>query len=241
LRWYNNGQSAIRSNELTTFFCGDWPPGTANRDVDPFQMSSGFNTDVRVGDRVYHVQTEDRGPAHPVIDTAVYQSGRVLHRRSLDYAQFIAASDFTAERLAGRVEEQHRAVMEDLRSGALDAELAAAEEQASRAAGIQVQLLNPTSWLAGGTVSLDVEVARRADRLPVAGAKVEAMIEGALSPARNAGIADAQGRARVEFPLPPLGKGDLTLLIQAMTEIGQDEIRFTMRSRSKAAPPGSAS
>jgi len=201
-------------------------------------MSSGFNTDVRVGDSVYHVQTEDRGPTHPIIDTAVYQNGRVLHRRSLDYSQSSAASDFSAERLASRVEEQHRSVIEDLRSGALDAELARAVERANRAAGIQIQLLNPTSWLAGGTVLLDVEVARRADRRPVGGAKVEAMIEGALSPARNAGTADAQGRARIEFPLPPLGKGDLTLLILAMTEIGQDEIRFTMRSRAKAPPPG---
>jgi hypothetical protein len=201
-------------------------------------MSSGFNTDVQVGDRVYHVQTEDRGPTHPVIDTAVYQSGRVLHRRSLDYSQSSSASDFNAERLATRVEEQHRAVIEDLRTGALDSELAAAEEQASRAAGIQIHLLNPSSWLTGGTVSLEVEVARRADRQPVAGAKVEALIEGALSPARHAGIVDAQGRARIEFPLPPLGKGDLTLLIQAMTDIGKDEIRFTMRSRAKAGPPG---
>jgi len=34
-------------------------------------MSSGFNTDIKVGEQVFHVQTEDRGPAHPIIDTAV--------------------------------------------------------------------------------------------------------------------------------------------------------------------------
>lgn len=204
-------------------------------------MSSGFNTDVKVGDRVYHVQTEDRGPSHPVIDTAVYHNGRVLHRRSFDYAQCAATPDSPVETLAGRVEEQHRGVIEDLRSGALDAELAAAGAQSNGAGGIQVQLLNPTSWLAGGTVLLDVEVARRSDRRPVAGAKVEAVIEGALSPTRHPGTVDGQGRARIEFPLPPLGKGNLTLLIQAMTDIGRDEIRFTMRSRAKTEPPGPAS
>lgn len=203
-------------------------------------MSSGFNTDVKVGDRVYHVQTEDRGPTHLIIDTVVYQNGRILHRRSLNYSQFDSVSVFTSETLADRVEDQHRAVIEDLRSGALDAEFAAAVEQASRATGIQVQLLNPASWLAGGTVSLEVEVARRADHQPVAGAKVEAVIEGALQPTRHPGTADTQGRAKIEFPLPPLGKGDLTLLIQALTEIGKDEIRFTMRSRAKASPPGPA-
>jgi hypothetical protein len=204
-------------------------------------MSSGFNTDVRTGDRVFHVQTEDRGPTHPVIDTAIYQDGRVLHRRSLNYSQFSASSDFSAATLANRVEDHHRAVIEDLRSGVLDADLSAAVEQGYRAAGIQVQLVNTASWLTGGTVSLDVEVARRADGAPVAGAQVEAFIEGALQETRHPVAADEQGRARIEFPLPLLGKGDLTLLIQAIADFGKDEIRFTMRSRAKAAPRNSVS
>lgn len=203
-------------------------------------MSSGFNTDVQVGDEVFHVQTEDRGPAKLLIDTAVYQNGRVLHRRSSDYEQLSKAAEFTEEALAERVEMQHRAVIDDLRTGALDAEITAANEEAARAAGIQVQLLNPQSWLAGGTVSLEVEVARRADRRPEAGAEVEAVIEGALEESRYRATADEAGRTKIEFPLPPLGKGDLALLIQASAEIGKDEIRFSMRSRPKAQAPGSA-
>src|SRR5579863_1757434 len=129
-------------------------------------MSSGFNTDVQVGDQVFHVQTEDRGPAKLLIDTAVYQNGRVLHRRSYDYSQHSQSPEFNPEALAERVELQHRTVIEDLRSGILSAEIAAATEQYARAAGIQILLLNPQSWLAGGTVSLEVEVARRSDRRP---------------------------------------------------------------------------
>ena len=53
-------------------------------------MSSGFNTDVKLGNQVFHVQTEDRGPAHPVIDTAVYQNGRILHRRAFNYTELSA-------------------------------------------------------------------------------------------------------------------------------------------------------
>src|ERR1700732_1106753 len=125
-------------------------------------MSSGFNTDVRVGERVFHVQTEDRGPAVPAIDTVVYQSGRVLHRRSSSYQEFAASEVFSSDELQRRVEGQHRAVIDELRSGALDAEIAAAAQQAARALGIQVQLLNPGSWLSGGHVSLDIEILRRA-------------------------------------------------------------------------------
>jgi hypothetical protein len=74
---------------------------------------------------------------------------------------------------------------------------------------------------------------RRADRQPQAGAQVEAAIEGAAQAARHAGVSDDRGRVRIEFPLPPLGKGNLALVIHAQAEEGKDEIRFSMRSRNK--------
>ncbi|HTW24394.1 MAG TPA: hypothetical protein VMD78_12385 [Candidatus Baltobacteraceae bacterium] len=196
-------------------------------------MSSGFNTDVRVGDHVFHVQTEDRGPNRPVIDTMVYQNGRIFHRRASDYQEFRDSAEFSDDILRRRVEEQHRSVIEDLRGGRLDAEIAAAVEKASAASGIQLQLLNPNSWLTAGNVLLDVELLRRADRQPQAGVEVNAAIEGALSDGHCTGTTDDQGRVRIQFPMPPLGKGDLALVIQAQTKAGKDEIRFAMRSRAK--------
>ena len=86
-------------------------------------MGSGFNTDVRVGDQVFHVQTEDRGPAHPVIDTAIYLQGRVVHRRSTRYNPPTPSVESSDEVLHKRVEEQHRALIEDLRAGKLAAEI----------------------------------------------------------------------------------------------------------------------
>ncbi len=204
-------------------------------------MSSGFNTDVRVGTQVFHVQTEDRGPDHPVIDSVVYHNGQILHRRTSSYREFVAAHGLSEEQLRDRVEQQHRGVVEALRSGVLDGEIAAAAQRASRAAGIQVQLLNTGSWLSGGHVSLDVEVLRRADRQPEPGAQVEAVIEGALQQTRHSGTSDEKGRVKIEFPLPPLGKGDLALVIHATTDAGKDELRFTMRSRAKAPPAETAS
>jgi hypothetical protein len=204
-------------------------------------VSSGFNTDVQAGERIFHVQTEDRGPSPYVIDTAVYQNGRVLYRRSSDYEHFANSSEFNAEDLRVRVEEQHRCVIEDLRSGELDVEIAAATEKAARAAGIEVQLLNPKSWLTGGNISLDLEILRRGDRQPEEGAQVEASIEGAGQDVAHTGTSDGRGRAKIEFPLPALGKGDLTLVIQARASSGKDEIRFAMRSKPKAPPAGAAS
>jgi hypothetical protein len=199
-------------------------------------MSSGFNTDARVGEKVFHVQTEDRGPTPPVIDTVIYLSGMVVHRRSSDYREFAASQAFSPEQLRLRVEQQHRNAIDDLRAGTLDAEIAASAEQAVRAGGIQVQLLNTGSWLSAGNVSLDLEIVRRADRAPEAGAQVEAMIEGAIEEKRHSGTSGGDGRVKIEFPLPPLGKNDLALVIRANAEAGKDELRFTMRSKSKAPP-----
>jgi len=201
-------------------------------------MSSGFNTDIRVGEHVFHVQTEDRGPAHPLIDTAVYQNGRVLHRRSSSYEDFAASPDFTEDALRQRVEQQHRGVIEELRSGALAPEKAAPAGQPGTPSAIQVQLLNPGSWLSAGNVTLDLEIVRRADRQPQSGIQVEARILGALNDASHSGTTDAQGRVLIRFPLPPLGKGDLALVIHAVANGGRDEIRFEMRSRKPSPEAG---
>src|ERR1700687_5103256 len=68
-------------------------------------MLFGHNSNVKVGERLYHVQTEDRGTSHAVIDTMVYHSGRVLHRRATSYAALLprhaAGAGFTERRWSG--------------------------------------------------------------------------------------------------------------------------------------------
>lgn len=212
-------------------------------------MSSGFNTDIRVGERVFHVQTEDRGPSRPVIDTMVYQNGRVLHRRSCDYTEFRESPDFNPEALHERVQQQHKNVIEDLRSGAIgtDAETSAGGDGQgapagadSALSGIQVQLLNPESWLTAGNILLNVEIVRRADQQPQSGAQVEAMIEGSLDETRHSATTDVQGRTQILFPMPKLGKGGLALVIRAKAEAGADDLRFVIRSNPRVSATDSA-
>ncbi len=76
-------------------------------------MNFGFNSNVRVGNAIYHVQTEDRGPAHPFLDTVVYLSGRVVYKRSTNYQQFAADTDAASlvHKLHERLAQQHREVI----------------------------------------------------------------------------------------------------------------------------------
>ncbi|MGC1686178.1 MAG: hypothetical protein WA734_11205 [Candidatus Acidiferrales bacterium] len=194
-------------------------------------MSRGFNTNVRVGDRLFHVQTEDRGPAHAKIDTAVYLEGRVIHRHSAPYAQLDGPS-------SEQVEEQHRGVIEGLRAGiAFDGMGAGAAHKppaANLAGGIAVRLLNAKTWMSRGQADLQVEVSERGDAAaPVAGARVEARLDGVEPPQIYAAETDLTGRAHIKFPLPSAGIAGATLVIRAIDAAGEGEIRFNLRAKSK--------
>jgi hypothetical protein len=198
-------------------------------------MNFSFNSDVTVGAHTCHVQTEERGIAHPVIETVVYLRGCVLHRRAASYEDLLGG-EYSEAVIRERVEEQHRSVIEELRSGVLTipaADLAAA----ASAGGIQVHLLNPASWVAAGKATLEIEVISRADGRPVAEARLEVLLEGAQPALHIEGQSDAQGRAQIAFPLPALGSGGAELIIRAMANSAEDQIRYALRPKRKSPAP----
>ena len=67
---------------------------------------------------MFHVQTEDRGAPNALIDTTVHCRGRVLHRRT-NYFDLLPLNADSEQALKLRLDDQHRAVMEEMRSGAL--------------------------------------------------------------------------------------------------------------------------
>lgn len=195
-------------------------------------MTLGFNTDVRLEDTVYHVQTEDRGAAHPYIDTLVYAQGRVVHRRTSSYGDLLESPGASEAILERRVEEQHRSVIEELRAGTLPLSGPAAPPAAPR--GIQVELRNPASWVASGIATLLIEVRDRGTRRPTPGADIEVELGGPRGPIRFSARTDARGAVEVSFPLPELGPGGAMLVVRAASVAGQDEIRYQLRPRPRA-------
>src|SRR5574337_1274885 len=100
-----------------------WSRRNSTQPASHLIVHLGFNTNVRLGDIVVHVQTEDRGFGHPYIDTTVYVQGRVLHRRTTNYHDLFGPGGVSEAELQQRVEHQHRSVVEELRSGALKVDL----------------------------------------------------------------------------------------------------------------------
>ncbi len=203
-------------------------------------MNLGFNSNVRLGDTLYHIQTEDRGAGHPFIDTTVYAQGRVVHRRTSGYQDLLDSPGGREATLQQRAEQQHRSVLEELRAGALKVTPPAAAKSrpaATSPAGIQVQLLNPASWLVASTATLQIEVRARGSRQPVGDASVEVTLEGARGPVCFAGRTNAQGYAELSFPLPDLGPGGAALALRAAGPASEDEIRYQLRPKAGAAAP----
>src|ERR1700759_783373 len=82
-------------------------------------MIFGHNTNVKVGELTFHVQTEDRGEGHALIDTTVYYQGRVLHRRTNNYYDLMPLDDDRRQALKLRLDDQHRVVLEEMQTGKL--------------------------------------------------------------------------------------------------------------------------
>ncbi len=83
-------------------------------------MITGFNTDVKHADRVYHVQTEDRGIANPVVESLVYVGGEILLSKKSPYKDLVTGDRVDEKALREMMDLQHRRVIEAVRRGRLD-------------------------------------------------------------------------------------------------------------------------
>jgi hypothetical protein len=81
---------------------------------------TGFNTDVKHAERVYHVQTEDRGIANPVVESLVYVGGEILLSKKSPYKDLVTGDRVDEKALREMMDLQHRRVIEAVRRGRLD-------------------------------------------------------------------------------------------------------------------------
>ncbi|HTT34169.1 MAG TPA: hypothetical protein VMH48_11250 [Methylomirabilota bacterium] len=202
-------------------------------------MLFGHNTNVSVAGKIFHVQTEDRGASHALIDTAVYFRGRVLHRRTKNYSDLLPLDADREHALKLRVDEQHRAVVEDLRSGRLNLTVPENEKPpapkavpaAEQTANVlRLDLLNPKTWLTGNRAFLQIAVRDPGDKA-VEAAKVIARVEGAAQPVELSSETGPFGHAQFEFDMPRLAGGDVALVIECSKGTARGHLRFHLRAK----------
>jgi len=82
---------------------------------------TGFNTDIKHAERVYHVQTEDRGPSNAVVESLVYVGGEILLSKKSPYAEHVHAGKIDEKAVRELMDLQHRRILEAIRRGRFDA------------------------------------------------------------------------------------------------------------------------
>jgi len=205
-------------------------------------MNFGFNSNVRVGEALFHVQTEDRGPSHPYLDTVVYLSGRVIHKRSISYEQFAAGimENELAQKLHERLALQHREVIAELEAGmiSIPGKPAPASETAVDEDELELHLLNPKTWFAAGTVNLEISLDQKISKETIADAAVQVFLEhekhrSVCAEART----DSQGLATLKFPMPAHVPEGSSLVVRATDGFLFGELRFHLKAKPREKDP----
>jgi hypothetical protein len=80
-------------------------------------MLTGYNTDIKHEEVIYHVQTEDGGTDNPVIVSLIYQGGRILASKKTSYAHLLGTDDLISN-LRDLLEHQHRTMIKAILTGA---------------------------------------------------------------------------------------------------------------------------
>jgi hypothetical protein len=91
---------------------------------------TGFNTDIKHNEKVYHIQTEDKGLQNPYIESLVYVGGEILASKKTSYAEQ-ATAGVDEKWIASLMEQQHRTMIAAVKRGRFDSP-ADATQSASR-------------------------------------------------------------------------------------------------------------
>jgi hypothetical protein len=203
-------------------------------------MIFGFNTDVRCGDTVYHVQSEAR-ERESLLQTQVFVSGRCVAKRATSYAAAQARPGFSAEQMHDLLRAQHKTVLELARAG----EIAKVSSAGSEREGETNEEPEPASQPTTHTTSVPSETIPLAlawmnpDEFPtqrsgpvelrffvsesgagISDARVTVRLNGmAGAPQYAHGTTMTDGHARITLTFDPAAHGEtVALLVQAVSQ-----------------------
>jgi len=111
-------------------------------------MNTGYNTDVRHQDVVFHVQTEDKGAGNPFIESLVYVGGQVLATKRASYANLLSEGQ-DEKAIVALMDHQHRTMIAAIKLGKFDEKLGALN--ASRQTGRHPTVTPPMPGLLART------------------------------------------------------------------------------------------
>ena len=178
-------------------------------------MIFGFNTDVKHGDTVYHVQSEAR-ENELLLQTQVFVKGRCVGKRATSYADERATAGFTDQQKEQILRDQHRLVLDSIRDGRLDTVLDKRDtvEALDGIKELDVQWLNADSVHSDRSINVRLRVTEGGAGAPGARLTVRFARPDA-APFYTQVVTDSSGDAEMKIDMEESSLPDSSLLVQA--------------------------
>ena len=192
-------------------------------------MIFGFNTDVKHGDTIYHVQSEAR-ESEKLLQTQVFMRGRCIGKKAISYAASAQQPDFGDTQKEQQLRDQHRLVLEAIREGKLDDVLDHAETESL--AGIK-QL--DVQWENAASVHCRSQSHHAACASPKAGSAVPAarlifrFARPDAAPFYTQAVTDSAGNAAISIEVDESSLPDSSVMVQANHEGRTVTRKFALR------------
>jgi hypothetical protein len=204
-------------------------------------MITGLNTSVPFEDEDYHVQSEDRGVADPILESTIYLHGAVLGKKKTSYKKFLESDSFSPAALRTMLEAQHYSIVRAIRSGRLTARYnkrpgQAAEEKAPVArphVEILSNVLNEAAQEPAQEMRIRIIETFHAE--PVADTEVSVEVFGSgITPQRLKGRTDHDGYLNLHIDIPKSHRVAAAMLFRVdRPEPGQELKVLVVRDHKK--------
>jgi hypothetical protein len=177
-------------------------------------MIFGFNTDVKHGDTVYHVQSEAR-KKDLLLQTQVFVKGQCIGKRATSYAAASLKPDFQEAHMHEMLKDQHRMVLTAVREGKVNEVVGQNQEiQDVGGAGLALNWVNADSVYSENTVVMKFLVSDSGS--PVEGAKLTARLAiTGDAPIYSQASTDASGHGEMKIFLDENALTEAAVLVQA--------------------------
>ena len=211
-------------------------------------MITGYNTDVRHGNRVYHVQTEDKGVSNPKIETLIYVGGEILDSYRSSYEDLLSNPPVPETAIQARMDDQHRAVIRDIKNGKYDLTPPdPLEQQAFNDRPLDQAILEflqlegdvdtlelvldqPMRPAFGSLFKVQVRARLCQSQSPVSDAEIAVKLVSSLKKATGllSGRTGPDGIFTGEIQLPPSQPGQCAVVVTCSSDQGFDEVKATV-------------
>ncbi|MCE1228308.1 MAG: hypothetical protein LWX11_02285 [Firmicutes bacterium] len=216
-------------------------------------MITGYNTDVRHGHRIFHVQTEDKGLANPRIETLIYVGGEILDSYRSSYEDLLQTGVPAESIIQSRMDEQHRMVIRDIKSGKYDSTPSHGDwteqqifndrpldqaileylQHEGDIDTLELVLEEPLVPLFDHPLSVLLKVRRCISHAPIPDGEITIRLVSSLRKATTllSGKTDAQGLFQGLLQLPGSEPGQCALAITCSGDGGEDEVRIVVKDK----------